>query len=85
MLRGTSYHEPGGKCIVNTGENVLVKLFTGEWVRRIVVAVDGDTIYVCQPESYEAAVSRGKEPPGVGFKARWVRREEQHDAEQAAS
>jgi hypothetical protein len=49
------------------GQLVNVRLFGGSTAVRRVVSIKRDVIVVCADEEYQAALSQGREPTGLGF------------------
>jgi hypothetical protein len=56
-----------------TGDRVRVRTFPGDWVERIVVAVERGKVFVSTPTRF-AAVIRGEDGLEVGFPLRDVQR-----------
>jgi hypothetical protein len=57
---------------MKTGDLVKVETFSGEKVLRDVVAVEGDTVYICTKEERLSAQKEDREPVCVGFNRRYV-------------
>ncbi len=49
------------------GDWVEALAYGGEKLRRRVVAVEPDKVYICTDEEYQAAVRDRREPTSVGF------------------
>jgi hypothetical protein len=58
--------------LMKTGDLVRVETFSGEKVLREVVAVEGDTVYICTKEEKLSAQKENREPVCAGFNRRYV-------------
>ncbi len=50
------------------GDWVQLQAYGGEIIRRRVVEVARDTVYVCRDEEYEKAERERREPVAIGFR-----------------
>jgi hypothetical protein len=57
---------------MKTGDLIEVQTFSEGVVRRRVVEIKGDTVYICLETEWEDASKQGREPECVGFNKRYV-------------
>jgi hypothetical protein len=55
------------------GSLVEATAYKGELLKRRVVEIRGETIYICREEEWVKATQEGREPEAVGFKRQSVR------------
>ncbi len=65
------------------GDRVMVKVFGGRTVNRIVVQPLGNTVVICRPDEWREAVRENRQPNGVGFPLSDVRQMRQIKKERA--
>jgi hypothetical protein len=57
---------------MKSGDLLSVQTFSEGVVKRVVVEVCGNTVYICREEEWERAKQEGREPDAVGFNRRFV-------------
>jgi hypothetical protein len=55
------------EAAMERGDRVLVRVYGGRKVRRVVVQVIDSTVVICKQEEYVLARQEMREPRGVGF------------------
>ena len=57
---------------MQAGQVVQLQAYGSKTLQRVVVAEEGDTVYVCLEKEFEAAKRENREPKSVGFNRRYV-------------
>jgi len=57
---------------MKTGDLVLAETFSEGRVKRRIVEVEGDTIYICTQKEWLSAQKENREPVCVGFNKRYI-------------